>query len=199
MKFIISELRGSIPIKFQFTWFSFVLNFEEVTSHKWTQIFMKQRYLLLFCCIHGRGFARTPRIVSFTDKLIIAQLNTKLCILCISQWFPCYKKVQTFKTYFLKAGISHVLPSAARSIRWYVIRMYFPDNNFHKHFLNTYYMQYGLWISFLRFYRYDKMWYKICISFIFSFHQPFVSSCVQGPSKLIVLIFAVVTVVNIKS
>jgi hypothetical protein len=129
----------------------------------------KVRCLLLFCCIHGRGFARTPRIVSFSDKLIIAQLITKVCILCRSQSFPCYKKVQTFKTYFLTAGISHVLPSTARSIRWFLIRIYFSDNNFRRHFLKFSYVQYGLWISFPGFYRYNKMWYKTCTSFLFSF------------------------------
>lgn len=42
------------------------------------------------------------------------------------------------------------------------------------------------------------MWHKIYIFFILNFLQPFVSSCVQGPSKSIALIFAVVTAVNIK-
>ena len=157
MKFIINELRSSIPVKFQFTWFIFVLKFGEVTFHKWTHISMKWRYLLLFRCIHGWGFARTPRILSFSDKLITALLITKLCILCRRiQGFPCYKIVQTFKTYFLTTGISPVLLFTVRSIRWFLIRIYFSDNNFRKHFLNFPYVHYGLCIMacaflFLRF------------------------------------------------
>jgi hypothetical protein len=42
---------------------------EEETLNKRTQIFIKESYLLLFLRIHGRDFARTPRIVSFSDKL----------------------------------------------------------------------------------------------------------------------------------
>ena len=135
MKFIINELGSSFSVKFQFMGFIIIRKSEEMTSHKWTQIFTKWRYLLLFRCIHGRGFARNPRIVIFSYKLIIAQLITKLCILCRSQCFPCYKKVHTFKPYFLTIGISPVLPSTARSIRWFLIPIYFSDKTFSYAFL----------------------------------------------------------------
>ena len=109
---------------------------------------IKKFVLFFFCCIHGQGFARTPRIVSVSDKLIIAQLIAKLSILGRNQCCPCYEKVHTFKPCFLTTGISPVLPSTARSIRWFLIRIYFSNKNFHMYFLNFSYVLYGLCISF---------------------------------------------------